>query len=198
VKLLRVLETRTLLRVGGSENVATDVRVIAASNRPPLQAVSDGKLREDLFYRLNVFPIEMPSLRSRGGDAALIAEQVVAELNKEAGQQKHLSDAARKRIAIYEWPGNVRELRNVMQRAYILAGDEIASDSLPSEVAGGATSAPAPGRLDVRVGVTIADAERQLILATLEQFGGDKKRAASVLGISLKTLYNRLSVYRAV
>jgi transcriptional regulator with PAS, ATPase and Fis domain len=91
VKLLRVLETRTLLRVGGSENVATDVRVIAASNRPPMQAVNDGKLREDLFYRLNVFPIEMPALRSRGSDAALIAEQVIAELNKEAGQQKHLS-----------------------------------------------------------------------------------------------------------
>ena len=198
VKLLRVLETRTLLRVGGSENVATDVRVIAASNRPPMQAVNDGKLREDLFYRLNVFPIEMPALRSRGSDAVLIAEQVINELNKEAGQQKHLSDAARKRIAGYEWPGNVRELRNVMQRAYILAGDEIGSDCFPTELIGGSTPAPVAGRLDVRVGVTIADAERQLILATLEQFGGDKKKAASVLGISLKTLYNRLSVYRAV
>jgi DNA-binding NtrC family response regulator len=202
VKLLRVLETRTWLRVGGSESVTTDARVIAASNKPPLQAVNDGRLREDLFYRLNVFPIELPPLRSRGTDAALIADYVVAQLNKEAGQEKNaqekkLVDSARQRIAGYEWPGNVRELRNVIQRAYILAGDEITGECLPSEVEGGVPASLAPDRLDVRVGVTIADAERQLILATLEQLGGDKKKAATALGISLKTLYNRLSVYRA-
>jgi DNA-binding NtrC family response regulator len=198
VKLLRVLETRTWLRVGGSESVTTDARVIAASNKPPAQAVSEGKLREDLFYRLNVFPIELPPLRSRPGDALLIAEYVVAQLNKDSGQEKKLTDSARQRIAGHAWPGNVRELRNVMQRAYILAGDEITGDHLPSEVERGVAASPTSGRLDIRVGATIADAERRLILATLEGFGGDKKKAAAALGISLKTLYNRLSVYRAV
>jgi DNA-binding NtrC family response regulator len=198
VKLLRVLETRALLRLGGTEDIPIDIRVIAATNRPPLQAVRDGKLREDLFYRLNVFPIELPPLRDRAGDAVDIAQHAVALLNKEAGQEKRLSSSARERVAVFAWPGNVRELKNAMHRAYILAADEIRAEHLPAELAASVAEAPRPGNgLAVRVGNSIADAERQLILATLEQFGGDKKKAADVLGISLKTLYNRLSVYRA-
>jgi two-component system response regulator AtoC len=197
VKLLRVLETRNLLRLGGTDSIEIDARVVAATNRSPAQAVRDGKLREDLFYRLNVFPIELPPLRQREGDALVIAEHFVTELNEESGERKRLSAAARERIAAFDWPGNVRELKNAMQRAYILAGEEITVDSLSTELAPLMAPGPAGGGLEVQVGMSIAAVERTLILATLEQVGGDKKRAAEVLGISLKTLYNRLSVYRA-
>jgi DNA-binding NtrC family response regulator len=197
VKLLRVLETRALLRLGGTDDIPIDIRVIAATNRPPLQAVRDGKLREDLFYRLNVFPIELPRLRDRAGDAVDIAQHAVALLNKEGGQEKRLSPSARARLAAFSWPGNVRELKNAIHRAYILAADEILPEHLPAEGGVGVVDPPPEGGLAVQVGSSIADAERQLILATLEQYAGDKKKAADVLGISLKTLYNRLSVYRA-
>jgi DNA-binding NtrC family response regulator len=197
VKLLRVLETRTLLRVGGAEAIDIDVRVVAATNRSPAQAVRDGKLREDLFYRLNVFPIELPPLRGRDGDAVAIAEHFVAQLNDESGQVKRLGSSARSHIAAGEWPGNVRELRNAIQRAYILAGDEIGVEGFAVDNLGQGMTTPTAGGLDVQVGMSIAAVERKLILATLEELGGDKKRAAEVLGISLKTLYNRLSVYRA-
>jgi DNA-binding NtrC family response regulator len=197
VKLLRVLETRTLLRVGGAEAIDIDVRVVAATNRPPANAVRDGKLREDLFYRLNVFPIELPPLRNRDGDAVAIAEHFVAQLNEESGQAKRLAASARAHVAAGEWPGNVRELRNAIQRAYILAADEIGAEGFSVESGGPGPVSATSGGLDVQVGMSIAAVERKLILATLEELGGDKKRAAEMLGISLKTLYNRLSVYRA-
>jgi len=198
VKLLRVLETGRLLRVGGTENVEVDVRVVAASNRSPEEAVSDGSLREDLFYRLNVFPIGLPPLREREGDVELLAESFLEELNQAEGAQKRWSRAAVRRLRSLPWTGNVRELKNAVHRAFILSDEEIVADTLPDE---GASPGPAPdqgGReLRVAVGASIAEVERRLILATLEELEGDKRRAAETLGISLKTLYNRLNVYRA-
>ncbi len=197
VKLLRVLETGTLVRVGGDEPIAVDVRVIAASNRSPEQAVKDGKFREDLLYRLNVFPILLPPLRDRNGDIELLAEHFLAQLNREEGANKKFSAVARRRLDTYAWPGNVRELMNIVRRAFILAEESIELDGLP--VASSASSVPSgPGAPDaIRVGMSLAELERHFILATLEQFGGDKRKAAEVLGISLKTMYNRLNNYAA-
>jgi len=195
VKLLRVLETGAVTRIGGSELIRIDVRVIAATNRKPEEAVAAGKLREDLLYRLNVFPIDLPPLRDRGDDIELLAEHFLNLLNKGEGTSKRWAVASVERLRQHNWPGNVRELRNVVQRAYILAEDEIGPESLP--LARGLDERP-NSSLSVRVGMSIAEAERRLILATLEGCGGDKKQAAETLKISLKTLYNRLNEYKAV
>ena len=198
VKLLRVLETGTVVRVGGTETIRVDVRVVAATSRDPVEAVKAGKLREDLYYRLNVFPIVLPPLRERPGDVDLLAQHFLDELNREAGTSKVWSRAALERLRSNAWTGNVRELRNVVQRAYILGDDEAPADVLlPANEA--PPPAPESGQvLQIRVGTSIDRAEQRLILATLELTGGDKKRAAEILRISLKTLYNRLNVYDAV
>ena len=196
VKLLRVLETETITRVGATEAVKVDVRVITASNRDPRKAVEEGTLREDLLYRLNVFPIHLPALRERAGDVELLAEHFLGELNEREGTSKRFSGAAMDRLCALPWPGNVRELKNVVERAAILADSTIEPSALP-EPANGPTTLAADASLQIRVGSSIADVERRLILATLDQLAGDKKRAAEVLGISLKTLYNRLNVYAA-
>jgi len=194
VKLLRVLETGRVLRVGANEPVQVDVRVIAASNRPPEQAVAEGKLREDLYYRLNVFPIALPPLRAREDDVVLLAEHFLAEMNKTAPDTpKAFTKAALDRLRAHGWPGNVRELRNVVQRAFILAEHDIGVDTLPL----GVVEERLGTSLQIRVGTPIDEAERRLILATLEHCAGDKKKAAELLKISLKTLYNRLNVYNA-
>jgi len=196
VKLLRVLETGAVVRVGGTEPIRVDVRVIAATNRNPEEAVKARRLREDLYYRLSVFPIALPPLRSRSGDIEILAEHFLDQLNREAGTNKRWSRPALDRLRRAAWTGNVRQLRNVVHRAYILAVDEITADSLPLPAetpvdrSGGAV-------LEIPVGSSIAKVERRLILATLEMTGGDKKKSAEILGISLKTLYNRLNVYDA-
>jgi two-component system response regulator AtoC len=194
VKLLRVLETKAVERVGGGGAVKLDVRVIAASNRKPEQAVADGRLREDLLYRLNVFPIALPPLRERGDDVVLLALSFLESLNRESeAPPKTFAPEALERLRTHSWPGNVRELRNVVQRAYIMAGDAIDLGALPL-----ASLAERSGSsLVVRVGTPIEDAERALIMATLEHCAGDKRKAAELLKISLKTLYNRLNVYGA-
>ena len=197
VKLLRVLETGTLIRVGGDEPIQVDVRVIAASNRSPEQAVRDGRFREDLLYRLNVFPITLPPLRDRGGDIDLLADHFLGQINREEGSSKKFSVASRRRMAAYNWPGNVRELKNMIRRAYILADDAIEMDALPMGVTAPAAAGHSPGSDSMQVGMSLADIERHFILATLEHFGGDKRKAAEVLGISLKTIYNRLNNYSA-
>ena len=196
VKLLRVLETETVMRVGASEALRVDVRVIAASNRDPRKAVEEGTLREDLLYRLNVFPIQLPALRERAGDVELLAEHFLAELNAREGTAKRFSTAAVDRLCSLPWPGNVRELKNVVERAAILADGTIEPSALPEPAARPLAHGSEPS-LQVRVGSSIAEVERRLILATLDQLSGDKKRAAELLGISLKTLYNRLNVYAA-
>jgi two-component system response regulator AtoC len=196
VRLLRVLETGSLTRVGGAETLRVDVRVIAAANRRAEEAVSTGRLREDLHYRLNVFPIVLPPLRERDDDVELLANHFLAELNRAEGQDKQLTRAALVRLRAHRWPGNVRELRNVVQRAFIVAEDVIGAEALPLKalVAGAPAITSADG-LVIHPGTPIAEVERQLILATLEQCDQDKRKTAELLGISLKTLYNRLNEY---
>jgi len=194
VKLLRVLETNSVIRIGGEKPIPVDVRVIAATNRQPEEAVAQGKLREDLWYRLKVFPLHLPLLRERGDDVELLAEHFLHGLNQAEGTKKTLTRAAVQRLRNHQWPGNVRELKNLLHRAFILAETEIDPSCLLLPL-GGCDEALQPN-LHFAVGVSLAEADRRLILATLDQFAGDKKRAAAVLGISLKTLYNRLSEYR--
>jgi len=302
VKLLRVLETGTFARVGSGTLLGADVRIIAATNRPPATAVATGQLREDLFYRLNVFPIQLPPLRERCEDIDLLAGHFLAELNESERARKHFTGAALSKLSGHYWRGNVRELRNVVHRGFILAeGDAIdaadlpldddqmnagdareaapsvvadvraagaspatgalptadappaagapsaadapppagtspAADAPPSASAPPAASAspagtaadvqrpacppadrsppaqaaespdtapacnipalPDPLRVDVTIGLSLAEVERRLILATLEHCGGRRERAATLLGISPKTLYNRLKAYR--
>ncbi|MGD9942055.1 MAG: sigma-54-dependent transcriptional regulator [Burkholderiaceae bacterium] len=269
VKLLRVLETGMFTRVGSDEPVTTDVRIVAATNRVPTEAVASGRLREDLYYRLNVFPIHLPALRERLEDVDLLAEHFLAGLNEREGATKRLSESAIAALKSYHWPGNVRELRNAVHRGFILAEkDLIDADSLPfdhatpipesapavrggqapdalsgtvaasdgaataaahanpaaalhapafaplgagSAAGAGPDAAVAAGKaaqdgtaaaargdapaLDIAVGMSIAEAERRLILATLAHCGGHRERASEMLGVSPKTLYNRLKTY---
>lgn len=288
VKLLRVLETGRFMRVGSTQTQEADVRVIAASNRPLIQAVEAGKLREDLLYRLNVFPIELPPLRDRLTDVPLLAHHFLRAIATQEGQPKQFSAAAMERLCRYRWPGNVRELRNAVQRAYVMAPGEIITDQwlpaadLPSAAmpgdarplagasglydgdagaaggppgagvqgadrrlermaehadlaasalmppppghpgetgalaagcpygrsaaapmngasapASGAACGAAPDALVLPIGCTMAEIERRFILATLQHYKQHKERTAAVLGISLKTLYNRLKEYAA-
>lgn len=212
VKLLRVLENGTFMRVGSTQLQQTDVRIIAATNRDTADAVLCGGLREDLLYRLNVFPIALPPLRERAGDIPLLAQKFLEDLQREEQGSKHLSAAALQRLQAYRWPGNVRELRNAVQRAWVMAhGKEIDEEWLPLPApAAGSPLTPSPAQdkppgqpeggeaLQVRipVGTALADAERQLILATFEHCGQHKEKTAALLGISMKTLYNRLKEYR--
>ena len=193
VKLLRVLETASVIRIGGERPVPVDVRVIAATNRQPEEAVAQGKLREDLLYRLKVFPLHLPPLRERGDDVELLSEYFLGLLNKAEGTTKRFSRAAMQQLRAHTWPGNVRELKNLVHHVFILADDEIGIDSLPSDLNGAEPHTSAS--LHVKVGISLAEADRRLILATLNEFSGDKRKAADVLGISLKTLYNRLKIY---
>ncbi len=226
VRLLRVLETGRVTRVGGQEEIQVDVRIIAATNRDPQQAVADGKLRSDLFYRLLVFPILLPPLKDREGDVELLADFFLRRLNEEYGANKSLTPDARRQLRVYQWPGNVRELSNTIRRAYIMAPQDIDESHLmlpldvdakpaagaefaraTAEAAGAAgdhahgddpASLSGSSELRLQAGMSIADAERLLIEATLARLDGNKKLAAEQLGISLKTLYSRLQVYAAM
>ena len=191
VKLLRVLETGLVTRVGGDSPIEVDVRVIAATNRDPYKAVREGKMREDLLYRLAVFPVHMPPLRERGEDVALLARHFLAQLNERQGTSKRWSGEALNRMRAYAWPGNVRELKNVVHRAFIMADAEILARNLPRDLDTGS------GRtLYFEIGTALDDMQRQMIAATLDFTGGDKRKAAGLLGISLKTLYNHLNRQR--
>lgn len=194
VKLLRVLECGSFLRVGGSSEVKVDVRLIAATNRDPETAVRQGLLREDLMYRLAVFPLQVPPLRDRDGDLELLAQHFLQSLNEKHQTRKNFSKSSLETIRRYNWPGNVRELKNAVQRAYILSTDMLQIDEHLSE-----TAAQKPtlkdGMLNFSVGMPLADAQRELILATLKYYDGNKRLTADALGISLKTLYNRLKEY---
>jgi DNA-binding NtrC family response regulator len=169
------------------------VRVIAATNRDPHPAVADGTLREDLLYRLLVFPIHLPPLRSREEDLDLLAEHFLAQHNRREGTHKELTRAARERLRHHGWPGNVRELKNVIERAFIMADTDVDAECI--SLAGTATTSDVVENLGIRVGMSNAEVERILTLATLDHFG-EKKRTAEVLGVSLKTLYNRLKSYK--
>jgi DNA-binding NtrC family response regulator len=193
VKLLRALEAGEFHRIGGDKPIRVDVRVVAATNRDPREAVREGKLREDLLYRLLVFPIHLPPLRAREDDTILLASHFLAQLNGSEGTRKELTKRARERLLLHDWPGNVRELRHVIERAFILASGDLGPESLPLD--GGTVSPTGAEPLGIRVGMSLAEAERLLTLATLEHCG-EKQKAAQALGISLKTLYNRLQRYK--
>ena len=197
VKLLRALETGRFLRVGAHQELETDVRVIAATNRDPEEAVADRKLRADLYHRLNVFPVTLPPLRERHGDVELLAQYFLDQLNQQHGTQKTFAPPAPASLAELPWPGNVRELKNAIERAFILADGTLEMSGAGPRAAQAAAGAAAPNTVTVPVGTSLDEADRRLILATLEQCGGVKKVAAQLLGVSLKTLYNRLEEYRA-
>ena len=192
VKLLRVLETGSFMRIGSNQELHTDVRIVAATNRDPETAIAAGKLRLDLYHRLNVFPLKIPALRERGEDIALLARHFLDEFNRTHDTCKVLSPRALSVLAGYHWPGNVRELRNFMQRAYILSDQQIEAHALDP---GPAQCTATALTLAIPVGTSLADVDRRLIFATLDLCGGVKKHAADLLGISLKTLYNRLEEY---
>jgi len=194
VRLLRVLETGTVRRVGGQREIEVDVRVVAATNRDPDEAVRDGRLRKDLYYRLKVFPIPLPPLRDRAGDVAPLAQHFLDRLCRAGETVKDLDPETLERLEAYPWPGNVRELRNVVERAFILADDRITVDCLPAEIRGDLH--PEGARLQAPLGTPLEEVVRSHTLATLEHFGGNKKQTADALGVSLKTLYNRLNRYR--
>jgi DNA-binding NtrC family response regulator len=195
VRLLRVLETRAVSRVGSTETIRTDVRVIAATNRDPYQAVKAGKLREDLLYRLQVVPLHVPPLRERKGDIALLTHYFLKQLNDKGGTNKAFSPSALERMERYDWPGNVRELCNVVQRAWILCeGKSITQPILQREtVLGNVTPTTA---FTVTIGESLAEVERRLILHTVQRCR-TREEAARILKISTKTLYNKLRVYEA-
>ena len=195
VKLLRVLETNAFTRVGGDKEIKSDVRIIAATNRALENAVSKGLFREDLMYRLAVFPLELPPLRARGEDITLLAQHFLEELNIEYGTDKTFSNQALQNLRSHAWPGNVRELKNVVQRAYILHADVLEITGLDSSTV--VKSSSDGDGLRIRVGTPLAEAERRIIFATLTHCAGNKKKAAEILGLSLKTLYNRLSLYES-
>ncbi|MBU9545614.1 sigma-54 dependent transcriptional regulator [Burkholderia multivorans] len=191
VKLLRTLESNTIMRVGGHEAIPIDVRIVAATHHDPVEAVRSGRLREDLFYRIAMVALHVPALRQREDDVGEIAMQIVERLNTRHRTRKRLSAQAMKALRAYTWPGNVRELRNAVERAFILADEQI-DLQLPRRQ---------PPREEVRhnamtlhIGTTLAHTQQRFIVASLRHFNGDKPRTAKALGISLKTLYNRLAL----
>jgi DNA-binding NtrC family response regulator len=197
VKLLRVLQERKFRRLGGRTEQSVDVRMIAATNVEPFEAVQGGKLREDLFYRLNVFAFRLPPLRERKEDLPLLVQAFINEFN--ARNQKSIAGVdhqAMRMLEQYGWPGNVRELRNVIERATILAaGPLIEPRHLPPSLTGEPPRQHQP-QVALGPGVTVEEAERRLILMTLEHTRDNKTRAAEILGISLKTLHNKLNKLR--
>jgi DNA-binding NtrC family response regulator len=197
IKLLRALETGCFYRVGGEQEMKVNVRIIAATNRDPNQAVTQGLLREDLLYRLAVFPLPLPPLRARESDIELLAQHFLDELNATAGTEKTFTPAARDFLMRHDWPGNVRELKNAVQRAFIMADSEIVFDVRATGTAAARKVPAASGPLlQFAVGTPLEDIEREVIVATLEHCHGRKRETAELLGVSLKTLYNRLNEYR--
>ncbi|HEV8267632.1 MAG TPA: sigma-54 dependent transcriptional regulator [Thermoanaerobaculia bacterium] len=208
VKLLRVLENRSFRRVGGNEELDTDVRVLSSSNRDPDTAVERGDFREDLFYRLNVFPVLLPPLRDRPDDIEPLAWHFLAGIDESEHRGiRSLASEATDALKRHSWPGNVRELRNVIHRCYILGdpptlgGDVVESVLSTSHrqpataVAVEASPANGNGNVGVKLGDSFAEAERKLLTATLGHVQGNKRRAAELLGVSLKTIYNKLKEF---
>ncbi|HVR30514.1 MAG TPA: sigma-54 dependent transcriptional regulator [Thermoanaerobaculia bacterium] len=194
-KLLRVLEDGKVRRVGGRGEILVDVRQLAATNQDPEEAIKKGSLREDLYYRLNVLRLHLPPLRERLEDVALLAGRFIERCNQRHGTQvEGLTPDARAALESYGWPGNVRELRNVLERGVVLAkSGGIAMEHLPLFLR-------EPGVRPMEVialplGTTVADAERELILKTLEQTGNNKAEAARWLGVDVKTIRNKLKSY---
>jgi len=191
VKLLRVLQENVIERLGGSEPIHVDVRIIAATNSDLPTMVSEGRFREDLFYRLNVINLELPSLRSRGEDVVLLSNFFLQKYNEKNGKQlAGFSPGAVEVMAKYAWPGNVRELENAVERAVVLSKDTLVDvDVLPNSVVRGRQRSDS---VSIPVGTTLRDAEMQLIQATLDSTAGDKETAAHILGIASRTIYRKM------
>jgi len=192
VKILQVLEEKTFLRVGGTEPMVSDCRILAATNRDLEEAIAKKEFREDLFYRLNVFPIHLPPLRERVGDGALLLEHFLA---RHGSSLARLTPEARKRLLEYSYPGNVRELENLVERVVITAGAEpVGVEHLPPLKA----RAAAPGGLEVEIppgGLVLEELEKSLILRAIAQAQGNKSQAARLLGLTRRTLYSRMERY---
>ncbi len=196
-KLLRVLEDGRVRRLGAKVEMDVDVRIVAATNRKLEESIAKGEFREDLFYRLNVFRLEMAPLRERMDDLPLLAETLIHQMNQKHGVQvPGLEDSAMLALRRRSWPGNIRELRNVLERAVILAGDgPIRISHLPPAPGEMVPVAADPEAITVRVGMTVDETEKALILKTLEHTKQNKTRAAEILGVSLKTMHNKLKQY---
>ncbi len=194
-KLLRVLEERQVRRVGGTSEIPVDVRVIAATNQEPRTAVQNGRLREDLYYRLNVFTVAMPPLRERGADIPLLVQHFIRAFNRKHGTRvEGLREEAARLIQEYPWPGNVRELRNVIERSVILAkGEWVEPSHLPAYITR-PESGPA-SKIVLAPGATLADAEKEILVRTLRDSGNNKAEAARRLGVDVKTIRNKLKTY---
>jgi DNA-binding NtrC family response regulator len=199
-KLLRVLEDRKIRRLGSKVETPVDVRVLAATNKNPEQAVADGHLRQDLYFRLNVFHIHLPPLREHKGDLPALIDHLLADISEKHGKKvTGVGADVMELFKSYPWPGNVRELRNVLERAAIASDRGIINrQHLPSDFGHApAVAAAGLGGLRFPIGTTVDDAERELILQTLAATNQNKTRAAELLGISLKTLHNKLKEYEA-
>ena len=195
-KLLRVLQERTVRRLGGQREQLVDVRLVAATNIDPAKAVQQGKLREDLYYRINVIGICVPPLRDRAEDIPLLVQTFIHEFNERNGRAvRGVAPEAARLLQRYAWPGNIRELRNVIERAVILsAGDFIEPEHLPADLSG-----PPPPTIQsagLTAGMTVEEAERKLIELTLAHTRDNKTRAAEILGVTVKTLHNKLKRFR--
>jgi two-component system response regulator HydG len=191
VKLLRVLQENVIERLGGNDPIHVDVRIIAATNSDLPTMVDEGRFREDLFYRLNVINLELPSLRSRGEDVVLLSNFFLQKYNeKNSKQLEGFTPSAVEVMAKYAWPGNVRELENAIERAVVLSKDTIVDvDVLPNSVV---TGRQKTDTVNIPVGTTLRDAEMQLIQATLDSTEGDKETAANILGIASRTIYRKM------
>ncbi|HEY6805936.1 MAG TPA: sigma-54 dependent transcriptional regulator [Pyrinomonadaceae bacterium] len=197
-KLLRVIEERAVRRLGSGEEIAVDVRLLAATNREPQQAVAEGKMRNDLLYRLNVFSIHLPPLSERKEDLPLLAQHLVTQLAEKHGRQaRFLSSSALNALQFHAWPGNVRELRNVIERAVIIcSGEQIERHHFAPYPIEQRVRLRNEDTLSLPVGTPLEEVERQMIMRTLQKTKNNKTRAAELLGISLKTLHNKLNLYR--
>jgi transcriptional regulator with PAS, ATPase and Fis domain len=193
VKLLRALQEREILRVGGSERVPVDVRIVAATNQDLERAVREGRFREDLYYRLNVIPIVLPPLRERRTDIPLLVEHFVKKYTA-GGRQKEVSEQALSILISYDWPGNVRELESVIERALLLSeGERIVPEDLPAAVRSGIAAPRGPLSLEIPdAGIDLEALERSLIVKALDKVDGNVSRAARLLGLSRRTLQYRL------
>ena len=197
-KLLRVIEERSVRRLGSRKEIEIDVRLLAATNKDPETAVARGTLREDLLYRLNVFRLELPSLKERKEDLPLLAQYLVTRLaEKHARPARFLSPAALEVLQFHAWPGNVRELRNVIERAVIIcSGEQIERHHFAPYPIDQRERLRHEDNLTLPVGTPIEEVERQMIMRTLQKTNNSKKRAAELLGVSLKTIHNKLNLYR--
>jgi DNA-binding NtrC family response regulator len=195
VSLLRLLETKRFQRIGGTRDIKADVRVLAASNENLDDAVRQGRFREDLFYRLDVFPIALPAVRSRTGDVSLLVDYFLKRFNQ--AYQKNilgLSPECINRLQAYDWPGNVREIKNVIHRAVVICSGEILlPEHLPKRFFSEQTGPPT---VSIRVGSTIVEAEKEMITQTLAWTNNNRQRSAAILGITRRTLYNKIDKYK--